>query len=109
MNAVRSVLGDRDIDIRTVCRIVSIDVKKDEEGLLEAAEKLGADTEFYTAEELNAVPGEFEESEFVKRTVGTGNVCERAAALAGGKIIIKKTAMTGVTVAASIKDWRTEF
>jgi len=109
MNAVRSVLGDRDIDIRSVCRIASIDVKKDEEGLLEAAEKLGADTMFYTAEELNAVPGEFEESEFVKKTVGTGNVCERAAALAGGKIIIKKTAMTGVTVAVSIKDWRTEF
>lgn len=109
MSAVRSVLGDRGIDIRAVCRIASIDVKKDEEGLLKAAGKLGAETEFYTAEELNAVPGEFEESEFVKKTVGTGNVCERAAAITGGEIIIKKTAMTGVTVAASIEDWRTEF
>lgn len=109
MSAVKTVLEEKGIDLRSVCRIASIDVKKDEQGLLETAQRLGAETVFYTADELNAVPGEFEESEFVKKTVGTGNVCERAAALAGGEIIIKKTAITGVTVAASIKDWRTEF
>ena len=109
MNAVKTVLGEDGIDIRSVGRISSIDIKKDEKGLLEAAERLGADTEFHTAEELNAVPGDFEESEFVRKTVGTGNVCERAAAFSGGKIIIKKTAVTGVTVAASVQDWRIEF
>ena len=109
MKCVRMVLDSNDIDIRAVGKIASIDVKKDEKGILELAEALGAQTEFYTADELNAVPGEFDESEFVRKTVGTGNVCERAAALAGGKLIIKKTAHGGVTVAVSIQDWRIEF
>ena len=55
------------------------------------------------------MPGEFEESEFVRKTVGTGNVCERAAVLAGGELIIKKTAVNGVTVAASVQERRIEF
>ena len=109
MAAVRSVLDEANIDLRSVGRIASIVNKKDEKGLLEAARVIGAETVFYTAEELNAVPGEFEESEFVRKTVGTGNVCERAAVLAGGELIIKKTAVNGVTVAASVQERRIEF
>ena len=109
LGAVRTVLDANMIDIRSVAAIASIDVKKDEAGLIQAAEALRAELSFFTAEELNAVPGEFEESAFVRKTVGTGNVCERAAVLAGGKRIIKKTAVNGVTVAAAVKEMRIEF
>ena len=109
MAAVRSVLDEANIDLRAVGRIASIVNKKDEKGLLETARVIGAETVFFTADELNAVPGEFEESEFVRKTVGTGNVCERAAVLAGGELIIKKTAVNGVTVAASVQERRIEF
>jgi len=109
MGAVRSVLDEACIDIRAVGRIASIVNKREEKGLLETAEELGAETVFYTADELNAVPGDFEESEFVKKTVGTGNVCERAAVLAGGELLIKKTAVNGVTVAVSVQERRIEF
>ncbi|MBQ3282086.1 MAG: cobalt-precorrin 5A hydrolase [Eubacterium sp.] len=109
MAAVRSVLDEANIELRAVGRIASIVNKKDEKGLLEAARVIGAETVFFTADELNAVPGEFEESEFVRKTVGTGNVCERAAVLAGGELIIKKTAVNGVTVAASVQERRIEF
>ena len=109
MAAVRSVLDEANIDLRSVGRIASIVNKKDEKGLLETARVIGAETVFFTADELNAVPGEFEESEFVRKTVGTGNVCERAAVLAGGELIIKKTAVNGVTVAASVQERRIEF
>ena len=108
-NAVKNTLKEYNIDIRAVERIVSIDVKKDEEGIRGAAERLNAELKFFTAEELNAVPGEFTESEFVRKTVGTGNVCERAAALSGGKLIIRKTAGNGVTVAAAEREWRITF
>ena len=107
--AIRSVLENGGIDIRAVGRIASIDVKKDEEGLISCAEELGAEPVFYSADELNAVQGSFDESEFVRKTVGTGNVCERAAVLAGGELIIKKTAMGGVTVAAAETEWRIGF
>ena len=109
MAAVHTVLDPEEIDIRAVGTIASIVNKKDEAGLLETARVLGAKTVFYTADELNAVPGEFDESEFVRKTVGTGNVCERAAVLTGGRLIIKKTAVNGVTVAVSVQERRIEF
>lgn len=109
LSAVRTVLGANGIDIRSVAAVASIDVKKDEAGLLQAAEALNAELFFFSADELNAVPGDFEESAFVRKTVGTGNVCERAAVLAGGTRIINKTAVDGVTVAAAVKEMRIEF
>ena len=96
-------------------RIASIDVKRDEAGLVEYALRIGVPLRFYTADELNAVEGSFQESEFVKKTVGVGNVCERAAVLgstnetAAGRLVIGKTAKYGVTVAAAARDWRIEF
>lgn len=106
---VKETLENHRIDTRAVCRVASIDVKADEAGLLECAKVLKAQTVFYTADELNAVPGEFAESEFVRKTVGVGNVCERAAVCGGGTLIIPKTAKDGVTVAAAVQEWRIEF
>ncbi|MFQ9125997.1 MAG: cobalamin biosynthesis protein [Butyricicoccaceae bacterium] len=53
----------------------------------------------YSAEELNAAPGEFTASEFVKSTVGVDSVCERAAVVnaGNGTIIARKYAKNGVT------------
>ena len=108
-DVVKDVLGQHRIDTKAVCRIASIDVKADEPGLLGCAKVLKAQTVFYTADELNAVEGEFAESEFVQKTVGVGNVCERAAVCGGGTLIIPKTAKDGVTVAAAVQEWRIEF
>lgn len=107
--AVRTAFENSGIDIRAICHVASVDIKKYEPGLLAFADKLCVPAEFYTAEELNAVEGDFEESEFVRQTVGTGSVCERAAVRAGGRLIIHKTATGGVTVAASVMDWGLEF
>ena len=107
--AVETVFEKYDIDVRAVSRIVTIDVKKDEAGLLSYARDLQVPAVFYTAEELRAVPGEFEESAFVKNTVGVGNVCERAALYDGGKLCIKKTALSGVTIAAALREWSISF
>ena len=106
---ITETLEQHQIDVRAVCRIASIDVKRDEPGLLACAENLGVPAVFFSAEELNAVPGDFEESEFVRQAVGVGNVCERAAVRAGGRLIARKTAANGVTVAAAIEDWSVTF
>ena len=106
---VKETLEEHRIDTRAVGCVASIDVKADEAGLLACAKVLKAQTVFYTADELNAVPGEFAESEFVRKTVGVGNVCERAAVCGGGTLIIPKTAKDGVTVAAAVNEWRIEF
>ncbi len=109
--AVTTALVGAGIDSRAVCRVASIDVKRDEAGLAAYASEIGAELVFYSAEELAAVPGDYTESEFVKKTVGVGNVCERAAVLGAGigKLLIGKTAHEGVTVAAAVREWRVEF
>lgn len=93
---------------QSLCDIHSIDVKAQEEGLLQAAEKLGLPLHFHTAAALNNVPGKFNGSAFVKQTVGTDNVCERAAMLAshGGRLLVGKTAQDGVTLAIARENYQ---
>ncbi len=99
--------GAAEEDILTVS---SIDVKKDEKGIIALAKSIGAPFLTYTADELMALEGDFSSSEFVRQTVGTDNVCERAALIAageGGEIIRKKTSYDGITLAlAKIKAGR---
>ena len=109
LSAVKTVFANNGLDLRAVEKIASIDAKKDEKGLLSCAEDLGAEIIFYSADELNGAEGDFDESDFVRKTVGTGNVCERSAVIAGGRLVVRKTRMEGVTVAVAEKDWRVEF
>ncbi|MBR2591123.1 MAG: cobalamin biosynthesis protein [Clostridia bacterium] len=109
VSAVETVLQANQIDARAIAQICSIDVKKDEVGLLEAAKHLNVPIHFYSAAELLAVPGNFEESAFVYEQVGVGNVCERAAVISGETPVIPKTAADGVTIAAAIKKWSIVF
>ena len=64
---------------QAVACLASIDIKKEEPGLLALAEKMGIPFETFSSEELLAVKGEFTASSFVSRTVGVDNVCERSA------------------------------
>ena len=107
--AVNAVLESNKIDRRAITGIASIDLKKDEEGLLEYAETLGIAPKFYTADELKEVEGDFTPSEFVKGITGVDNVCERAALRNAARLITKKTAMDGVTVAVAVKDMEVSF
>ena len=96
---------------RSVVKCASIDLKANEPGLREFCEFHGWRFDTYSAEELNQAEGDFESSEFVKRTTGVDNVCERAAVISsGGTLVIRKYACEGVTFAAAAEpyhpDWR---
>lgn len=98
---VMSALKLGGIDPASVKALASIDVKKDEPALLELASVHGWELRFYSADELRKVPGKFDESPFVKETVGVGNVCQRACLAGGGRLLFGKQAGGGVTVAAA--------
>ncbi len=105
-------LEEYNIDVRAVVRIASIDVKQDEQGLLEFARQTGVPAVFYSAEQLRGLEGEFTASPFVNSAVGVDNVCERSAMLSagqGGTLIIKKTADSGMTLALAQEDRRICF
>ena len=75
------------------------------------AKSTGLDFQTYSAEELSEAEGDFTPSSFVKNVAGVDNVCERSAVLLsdGGKLIQKKAAGNGVTVALAVKEWSVEF
>ena len=99
------------VTLSVVKGIASIDVKKDEQGLLTFAEEYALPIHFYSAEELDAVEGVFTPSAFVAQTVGVDNVCERAAVLdsGGGKLMLRKTGRNGVTLAIAAEDYVVDF
>lgn len=108
-DAAMRVLEENGIFKESVRQIASIDLKKDETGILALAETLKVPFITYTAEELKQVESEdgFTESAFVKSIAGVGNVCERAAlkGAGAGKLLIRKIACDGVTVAAAAADY----
>lgn len=99
--AVTILLGDQKISLSRICQLATLDLKRQEEGLLGFAAAHNLPLHFYSAAELAQVQGEFTSSDLVLRMVGVDNVCERAAALCGraGKLILQKTAKDGVAVA----------
>lgn len=107
--AVTAVLKEHNIDARAVKSVASIDLKADEEGLLRFCRERNIPCFFYSAEELNAVAGRFIPSAFVQGVTGVDNICERAALIGAEKMIVKKTAMNGVTVAVAAEHWEVRF
>lgn len=98
------VLSSRGLFRQQVVRLCSADLKRDEPGLLKLAESLGVTLQTYSAAKLEAAEGVFGRSEFVYRAAGTGNVCERSAALGsgGGELLIRKTSEHGMTIAVGV-------
>lgn len=105
--AVEQALGP--IPMEAVAKVVSIDLKQDETGLLAFCANRKLPAVFYSAEELNRVPGHFPASERVKKVTGVDNVCQRAAMVDGKKCILEKWAMDGVTVALAEIEWEAVF
>lgn len=99
--AVDQVLQQHAIDPRAIGCAASIDLKAQEQGLLDFCRERALPVAFYTAQELNAVPGTFSRSQFVSSITGVDNVCERAAMVGAEKLIVRKTACSGVTVAVA--------
>lgn len=102
---VTDTLKAAGISEKAVLGAASIDLKAKEAGLLEFCEERDLPFQVFSSEELAAVEGEFSVSQFVSSITGVDNVCERAAVLASGngRLIVKKKARDGVTVAAALR------
>ena len=93
-----------------VCAAATIDLKKDEKGMLDFCAAHGWPLETYSAEELRRAEGTFTASVFVERTTGVDNVCERGAVLAaGGPLLTGKHAGNGVTMALAWRPFRLDW
>ena len=90
-------------ELSAVSVVASASVKKDEAGLLALASELGVEARFFESEELQKKIEAYglEESPFVRRQIGVGNVCEAAAlcCVRQGRIALAKTKWEKATVA----------
>ena len=103
-NFAESVLTENGIIADEIGAIATVDVKKNEPGLLRLSQYWRVPLLAFDSAVLNKVQGEFASSERVLSAVGTDNVCERASAAAAGKgykLIVRKTAYNGITIAVS--------
>lgn len=87
---------------RSIKKIASIDVKKDEPAIQYLARTLGTEAEFYSAQELQQVSPNYPTSSFVLKTVGVGNVaCAAADYASGERNVTKRYANHEITMALS--------
>ncbi len=103
-SAAEDFLKGAGVSPLSLCALASIDLKKDETGLIDLASAFDVPFVTYGAAELAATPGHFSSSERVKIVAGVDNVCERAAVrCAGGPLLRSKTVYAGVTLALARK------
>jgi len=98
-NFINETLREKNIDIRAINKIASINIKSDERAILDLAGNLNCDLTFFSAEEISTVENKYEGSEFVKKSIGVSAVSEPVIELAGGNIIFKKIKKDGMTLA----------
>ena len=102
--AVKQALQTQHLDFRRICAVSSIDLKADEPGLRVFCSSHDLPFSTYSADELMQVSGTFTASDFVRQVTGADNVCERSAVrCSGGRLIMRKYAFAGVTVACAEK------
>jgi cobalt-precorrin 5A hydrolase / precorrin-3B C17-methyltransferase len=95
---IEASLKDAGLSRNSVATLASVDAKRDEAGLLEAAGWLDVPVRFFPAADLSAVnvPNP---SEVVRGAVGTPSVAEAAVVSSGAELIVEKRKSANVTVA----------
>lgn len=99
------ILGETDLLEETIGAVASIDIKKDEPGLLAFCTVHDWQLITFSAARLREAEGEFTASFFVRNVTGVDNVCERSAVvLSGGTLLKEKTTGNEVTMALAEKE-----
>ena len=108
--AVERCLEEQNIRFQAVERMASIDLKKEEKGILSYCERKGIPFVTYPAGRLKEIEGSISESAFVEQTTGVPNVCERSALAASeGSLLCGKKIYDGVTIALAEKKGSVKF
>lgn len=98
---LEQVLGKLGLDKKQIKAFASIDLKKEETGIVEIAGECGVPFYTFSAEELRKVTQVSSHSAFVAQVTGVDNVCERAVKCLcpDGEMLLTKTCIDGMTFA----------
>ncbi|WP_338992598.1 cobalt-precorrin 5A hydrolase [Fusobacterium animalis] len=101
LSAIEDCLDKNNLDIKSVKKIATVDVKENEQGLIEAVKFLNLDLEIISREEIKKIQNQFKGSDFVEKNIGVRAVSEPVALLASsskGHFIVMKAKYNGITI-----------
>ena len=101
MAAIEEVFKAHNLSLKAVRSIATIDLKANEHGIRQACNLLDCELNVYPIEQIKSIETHFDQSDFVKEITGVGAVAEPCACLAGGKVIVPKQIIDGITIAVS--------
>ena len=101
LSAIETCLDKNNLDIKSVKKVATVDVKENEQGLIDAVKFLNLDLEIISREEIKKVQDQFEGSDFVEKNIGVRAVSEPVALLSStrnGKFLVMKEKYNGITI-----------
>lgn len=106
LEAIKKGLDRINIPLAFIHELVTIDIKREGDGIVTAGQILGVPVNFVSVNEIRKFNREdlTPDSEVVKKYIGVGGVCERAALIAAGRdaqLLLKKVKFGRVTVAVA--------
>lgn len=105
-NSIKEAMNIINLPLERIDTIVTAEIKKNEAGIIESAEELKIPLEIISLNELRKFSNrECSVSPLVMEKFGVIGVCEPSALIAAGKnskLIFKKTAFDGVTIAIAV-------
>ncbi len=103
MDLIKDVFIYNGLSLKSIKHIATIDIKKDEDGILETGKNLGVHVVYFKNSELDVVEQVKNSSQIVKKHTGAKSVCEAAAILASvrGELIVEKQKTKNVTLAVA--------
>ena len=102
LDHVHTVFRKHDLAMESIASVGSVEAKRHEAGLLEAAEEFGVEPVFYSTAQLAAIDAPTP-SDRVQEHMGVPSVAEASAMLAshGGKLLVTKEKTSTVTLAVA--------
>lgn len=95
---VLEVLKNYNLDYRSVKAVVTIELKGEEQAIIELAKSLQAEFKIFSKEEIKEVHNNYKGSNFVEKSIGVRAVCEPCVELYGARFITEKLSYNGMTI-----------
>jgi len=98
---IYEVLSEEGLSPLSVGKVGTIEMKKDEPGIIGAVEHFGCKLKTFTVEDISNVQQMFMKSDFVNGVTGVHSVSAPVAHLLGGRMIREKAVKDGITLSVT--------
>ncbi|MTI65212.1 MAG: cobalt-precorrin 5A hydrolase [Firmicutes bacterium] len=100
IKAIYMALEKLNLNKKAIKSITTVDVKINEIGIIKAARYFNAELKIIDREKIKKIENKFKTSEFVKKSIGVGAVCEPCGFITSnkGKCLLEKKAYDGITL-----------